>query len=236
MPASFTPTQPMKKIEFDFEGYLNYIGEHIGGLSFFSEWKKYWLETFLEQEEALDEYMKKFPDSNPILQRLKHYPEFALSNENYEMFQFEHVTDYGTFVLHFDVERVRHFLSSNFVQTETIQLKDLYIDPETPVIREKLQDNREPYFVRMYGTPQAYICIDGNKRIQAKIQEGETSFTGYVFTPEHHEILFFGLTEVYYYILNYEADMILRLMNEGQEERDIYQVTQMVLQAQQQNM
>ncbi|OUB44284.1 hypothetical protein [Bacillus thuringiensis] len=236
MPAFFTPTQPMKKIEFDFEGYLNHIGEHIGSVSFFPEWKKYWLEIFLEQEEELDEYMKNFPGSNPILQRLKHYPEITLSNEKYEMFQFEHETDYGTYALHFDVERVKHFLSSNSMQTETIQLKHLYIDPETPVLHEKLQDNREPYFVRMYGIPQAYICMDGNKRMQARMQEGETSFTGYVFTPDHHNILFFGLGDLYYYILHYEAEMMLRLINKGKDEMDIYEVTQMYLQAQQSNM
>ncbi|KIY21743.1 hypothetical protein UB32_12260 [Mesobacillus subterraneus] len=49
-----------------------------------------------------------------------------------------------------------------------------------------------PYFVRLFGIKDSFICVDGNKRVKAMAERGDQDFRGYVFYPEHVERAFFG--------------------------------------------
>lgn len=227
MPVSFTPITPVTITEFDFEGLLEAQSNYLGEFSFFQEWKKYWLDIFKDQEEQLQDYIKKFPNSNPILQRIKYDP--SLLSSNYEMFTFEHVTEFGVFHMHFDIEKMKHFQATNKLSKEVLNISDIYIDPDTPVLKEKLQDTRLPYFVRIFGMELPFLCVDGNKRIQARIKNRQQSFDGYVFSIEHCEMMFFGPIDMYYYILLYELNALVLLINQGYDEKSLYQSTQMYL-------
>ena len=229
MPISFTPDTPIIMTEFNFEGLLESQAKYLGRFSFFPEWKKYWLNIFLEKEDEVKGYIRKFPDSNPILQRIKHYP--SASPLNYEMYSFKHTTDFGVFNLHFDIESMKHFQTSNRMNIEEIHISNLYVNPDTPLLKNKIQDKRIPYFIRMYGMEKFFVCADGNKRIQARMKNGETSFEGYVFNPEHYEVMFFESIDMYYYFLMYELNTLFILVQEGYKEKEIYESTQMFFQS-----
>ncbi|PFS10898.1 hypothetical protein COK55_24410 [Bacillus cereus] len=229
MPVSFTPVTPIKITEFDYKGFLDSQSTYLGEYSFFEKWKEHWLEIFMAEEEAIREYMERFPGSNPILQRVKHYPHLLI--EDYEVYSFEHITPFGTVELHFDVENMKKFLEVNQLEKETLDISRIYVDSETPVIQEKKQDHRIPYFVRMFGTPHSYVCVDGNKRVQVRLAEGQTEFEGYVFYPEHYQTMFICGVDLNYYILMYELNTLVAKKEEGYDEQGIYESTQMYLQS-----
>ncbi|MBE5096862.1 hypothetical protein [Bacillus thuringiensis] len=229
MPVSFTPDTPIKITEFDYKGFLDSQSAYLGEYSFFEKWKEHWLEIFMAEEAAIKECMERFPGSNPILARAKHYPNRSIGE--YEMYSFDNITPFGTVALHFDVENMKEFLEVNQLEKETLNISQIYVDPETPVIQEKKQDHRIPFFVRMYGTPHSYICVDGNKRVQVRLAEGQTEFEGYVFYPEHYQTMFVFGVDVNYYILMYELDALFEKKEEGYDEQGIYESTQMYLQS-----
>lgn len=229
MPVSFTPITPVKITDFDYEGFLNSHSSFLGEYSFFEKWKEYWLEIFMDEEESIRGYIEQFPGSNPVLQRVKYYPHLLI--EDYEVYSFEHITPFGTVELHFDVENMKNFLEVNQLKKETINISQIYVDSETPIIKGKKQDHRIPYFVRMFGTPLSYVCVDGNKRVQARLAEGQTEFEGYVFYPEHHQAMFMCGVDLQYYILMYELNTLVALKEDGYDEKSIYESTQMHLQS-----
>ncbi|KAA0748524.1 hypothetical protein DN401_27330 [Bacillus sp. BF2-3] len=229
MPVSFTPVTPIKITDFDYKGVLDSQFTYLGEYSFFEKWKEYWLENFMAEEEVIKDYMEKFPGSNPILQRVKYYPHLLI--EDYEVFSFEHITPFGTIELHFDVESMKKFIEVNQLEKETINISQIYVNSETPVIQEKKQDHRIPYFVRMFGTTHSYVCVDGNKRMQVRLGEGQTEFEGYVFYPEHHQAMFICGVDLKYYILMYELNTLVALKESGYDEQRIYESTQMYLQS-----
>ncbi|MGG0717637.1 hypothetical protein ABE096_08565 [Robertmurraya massiliosenegalensis] len=57
MPIFFTPTTPARYVPFDFEGYLNSLGDYFGRYSFIEEWKDYWLATFLDCDRQIKEHI-----------------------------------------------------------------------------------------------------------------------------------------------------------------------------------
>ncbi|KMY41492.1 hypothetical protein [Peribacillus loiseleuriae] len=232
MPVTFTPTTPIQYVEFDFEGYFDSLDELFGHLSFFSQWKQFWLTTFLKLDKEVKVYMEKFPNSNPIIQRIKH--QTLIPDERYEMFEFEHITDFGSYYFHFDIEKMKEIKNRNLLSTERVHLNYLYVDPTTPIIKNKLQDQRLPFFVRMFGVEKSFICADGNKRIRTRMEEGQTEFEGYVFYPQDLEEAFFGPLDFFYYIHLYEMELMYREMEAtGGNEQSIYKVTQLYLQANQ---
>jgi hypothetical protein len=229
MPVLFTPTTPVTYVPFDFEGYVSSLGTYFGHFSFFEGWKGYWIEMFLELDGQIKDYIKRFPHSNPVIQRLSQHPFTGL--DRYEVFQAEHITDFGTFTYHFDIPAMNHLKEELGVPIEVIKGSDLRIDPKTPLVEGKLEDERLPYFVRIFGIKDAFICADGNKRVKARIERGDTEFRGYVFYPEHVERIFFGPQDYCFYIFMYELNFMYGKMMEKGNEKDVFSVTQMYLQA-----
>lgn len=101
MPMKFTPTTPVTYVPFDFEGFTKSLSATFDRYSFFEEWRQYWMKTFLECDDQIKDYIKRFPGSNPVIQRLSQQPIVDL--DRYEVFQAEHITDFGTFTYHFDI-------------------------------------------------------------------------------------------------------------------------------------
>ncbi|TYS59523.1 hypothetical protein FZC76_22085 [Sutcliffiella horikoshii] len=229
MPSKFSPTTPVEYVPFDFGGYFDSMKEYFGEYTFFEKWKRYWMEIFHEQDEKLKRYIKMFPNTNPIMQRAAQHPSLML--KDYEMFQVDHITDYGTYCFHFDVEAMHTIKDAQQVPVDVIRRSDIYIDPDTPHIKEKLEDERLPYFVRMAGIKDSFICADGNKRVRARIERGDKDFKGYTFWPEHAERIFFSPMDFYFYIFLYEVNAMYNKMMENPHEENILSVTQMHLQA-----
>jgi hypothetical protein len=228
MPAIFTPTTPVTYVPFDFEGYTNSLNVHFGHYSFFEAWAQFWIRMFLESDEQIKDYIKRFPHSNPVIQRFSQHPSIDL--DLYEVFQVEHITDYGTYIFHFDVAAMNRIKEEWNVPIEVIKRSTLHIDPKTPHIEEKLEDERLPYFVRMFGIEKLFICADGNKRVRARMEQGDTEFKGYIFYPEHVERIFFGPQDYYFYMFLYEANLMYGKMMDTANEKKVFSVTQMYLQ------
>jgi len=222
MPSKITDTTTVEYVPFNFEGYIDSLKEYFGQYRFFDKWKRYWLDIFLELDEEVKTYITTFPNSNPIKQRI---------SKAYEMFQVDHVTDYGTFTFHFDVEEMHTIKEKLKVPIGVIKRTDFYIDPDTPYMKEKLDDQRLPYFVRMAGIKESFIVADGNKRVRARIEQGERDFRGYIFWPEHAQRIFFGPLELYFYLFLYEMNYMHASMTENPSEANVLSVTQMHLRA-----
>lgn len=230
MPFKFTGNTPMEYVPFDFEGYIDdSCKELFGHYSFYEKWRQYWIGIFHEHDESVKAYIKKFPNSNPIMERIKHYP--SLQSNRYEMYQAEHITDFGIFTFHFDVEAMHALKGRLGVPIETINREDLYMDPDTPFYKRKIEDKRLPYFVRIYGVEDPFVCADGNKRMKARIENGNRRFQGYVFYPEHVERIFFSRLDFYFYIFLREVDFMYGSMEEDSREENVLSVTQVFLQA-----
>lgn len=232
MPVLFTPLTPVKYVEYNFTGLIDSFDNLFGHLAFFPQWKKYWLDIFLDLDEQAKDYMKKFPNSNPIIQRMKAKPSMLL--ENYELFQFEHITDYGIYTFHFNVEAMKTIKNTSKIPLETVKLNDLYVDPDTPVLKSKLEDRRKPLLVRIFGIDKAYICADGNKRLKIRIENGEKKFKCHIFHPHHIENIFFGPQDLYYYTFLYEIEFMYRqILDDPNDEKAVFNVTQLYLATQQ---
>lgn len=85
--------------------------------------------------------------------------------------------------------------------------------------------------VRLFGIEKSFICADGNKRVKARIERGDTEFRGYVFYPEHVGRIFFGPQDFYFYMFLYESSLMYGKMKETGNEQGIFSVTQMYLQS-----
>ncbi|MGG0717606.1 hypothetical protein ABE096_08395 [Robertmurraya massiliosenegalensis] len=164
-----------------------------------------------------------------MIDLVSQHPELGL--EDYEVFQYAFITGFGTFTFHFDVPAMNHLKGELGVPIEIIPGSELRIDPETPFIKEKLEDERLPYFVRMFGLKDAFICADGNKRTKARMERGDTEFRGYVFYAEHAERFFFFPQEFYFYKFLLEVTRMNAQMKENWNERDVFRMTQIYLQA-----
>ncbi|UTE72816.1 hypothetical protein M1I95_21745 [Rossellomorea marisflavi] len=229
MPVKFTPSTPAKYVPFDFEGYVSSMNTYFGNYSFFDKWLRYWTELFHKLDEDVKLYIKRFPHTNPVMQRILHYPTARLKNN--EVYHFDHITEFGTFHFHFDVEKMNSFKEKLGVPIEVVKGSTLYIDDDTPYIHDKLKDERLPFFVRVFGVEESFVCADGNKRIKARMNNGEQNFRGYVFYPEHAEHIFFGPLDFYFYIFLYEVNLMYAEMMEKSSEKGVLSVTQLHLQA-----
>lgn len=227
MPAFFTPTTPVKFIELDYEFFFADIEKFFGDLTFYLKWKKYWNDIFVEMDKQIIDYTKNFPDSNPVIQRLKN----GYSKDEYEMFVYEHNTSGGTIYFHFDVEKMEYIQKNSDLEIVTITKNEVYIDEDTPFIDSKKKDNRLPYFIRMYGTETPFLCIDGNKRLQARIKNGQKSFEGYLFDGELLNHIFLGTPDLYFYAFLRECEFMLQVKNDDNSTlEDVFKQTQMYLQ------
>ncbi|MCM2535194.1 hypothetical protein NDK43_26140 [Neobacillus pocheonensis] len=233
MPAFFTSLTPMKLVDFDYEAFFTHIEETVGGLSFFSKWKKFWINFFQEQDQQILDFIKEHPGSNPIMERLKR-PNVP-SRFNYESFVYEYITPGGSFYLHFDVEKIKvvqhQYLHKVTIPIEDIPIGNIYIDPTTPIVENKLTDQRLPYLTKIYGSDKPFICVDGNHRIQSKIKNSEVqNIKAYIFSDDHWDFMFFLKCDVYFMALTKELQSMAFLLNQKGTEQDILEVTQMYLQ------
>ena len=225
MPAYFTAYTPLQVTDFDYEAFFESFEDHFAHLSFYREWKEYWMDIFNEIDKLLLDYMREFPNSNPVLQRLKH-GVVPYAND-YEMYVYTQPTAGGNFYLHFDVEKMKHFQKEQRLEKMTLSADDLYVDPTTPVVKEQEKDESLPFFVRMYGTPKPFICVDGNKRIQARLSKGQNTFKGYLFGDKDVMDMFFGSDLYYFLFLKEYWLMIEKQKDRNAKEQDILQMTQM---------
>ncbi|MBG9547315.1 hypothetical protein ACOSZF_22325 [Cytobacillus firmus] len=220
MPCTFTATTPVEYVPYDFECYIDSFKNYFGQYTFFDEWKQFWLEIFHKEDEKVKSYVKASPNSNPIMQS---------TEEDYEMFHIEHETDYGTFTFHFNVEAMHTIKETMQVPVGVINRVHIYIDPDTPYIEEKLKDQRLPYFVRMAGIEKSFICADGNKRVKARIEKGETDLKGYIFWPQHVQRIFFIPLELCFYMFLQELNHMRTNQIENPSEANVLRTTQMHL-------
>ncbi|GLH64516.1 hypothetical protein PG301_23550 [Parageobacillus sp. G301] len=91
----------------------------------------------------------------------------------------------------------------------TLSPSEFFLDDETIYNAGKVNDNRLPFFARMFAVPHPFIVFDGNKRIMAKIKNGEKSFTGYEFPPQLVANSFFSDLEGWFYALLAEMNTFL---------------------------
>lgn len=232
MPLKFTPATPMEYVPFDFEGHIDAsCSEKFGHYSFYNEWKQHWVNVFNKLDAGVKTYIERHPGSNPVMERLKGFPLYPLAR--YEVYYYELITDHGTFTFHFNVEAMDAFKGKLGVPLEMINEKDLYIDPQTPYYERKLQDKRLPFFVRIAGAKESFICADGNKRIKARMENGERRFRGYVFYADHINRLrlFFSELEFQFYIFLFEVEFMNGNMEEDPSEKNVLSITQFFLQA-----
>ncbi|WIT27397.1 hypothetical protein [Bacillus phage SPbetaL4] len=226
MPATFTPFTPLKHYNFDFRKYLglNEIKGVFGNLPFYNDWVNFWCSLFDQEEEFLKDYMRKFPNSNPILQRMKH----GISPEEYEMFTYEHITPVGKYIYHFDVERMKHLTLTKVIPVEKILVDNLYIDQTAPLLKGKLNDKRIPFVVEIFGVPKPFVCVDGNKRLKAQLHENKIDeIEAYVFADTIISEVFFGTPDLWYYVLHREMEHMYSALQTSVDENRILKMTQM---------
>lgn len=232
MPAFFTTGTPLKLVDFNYEAYFKELEKRFGGLSFYSEWKRFWIDIFQEQDQQITNYIKKFPGSNPAMEIMKR-PNVPFGFI-YEMYTFEYITVGGSFYLHFDVEKMKYIQQKNIVSIpiEDIPLEEIYVDPTTPTVKNKLTDQRLPYLTRIYGVDKSFLCVDGNKRIQSKIKYSNVkNIKAYNFDRDQWQNMFFLDCDVYFMALTEELQFMNYLLKEKESEQEILKGTQMYLQS-----
>ncbi|MED0658225.1 hypothetical protein [Anoxybacillus ayderensis] len=204
MPYKFTPLEPIQYHEFDFKRFIEDTIHNsvLQQITFVEEWKACWLYVLLEEDKYVKKCIKMRPDTNPLLEKINDNPQlWGMENE---IFVYEMNSLHGdTFLFHFDVNKMKNFTLTYRLNKITLSPSEFFLDDSTTYIPSKANDNRLPFFARMFGIPQPFIVADGNKRIMAKMQSGEKRFTGYEFTPKlvahsffsHLEYLFYKLIE-----------------------------------------
>jgi len=224
MPHYFTPYTSLTLTNFDYDKFFDSIKTIFGHLSFYNDWCSFWNKVFSEMDNQTKEYMNKYPNSNPILQRVKYNSEIY----SYEMYNYEQITEGGAFYFHFDVEKMKNYIKHYSLPVETLSINSVHIDPETPVISEFADNDDLPFFVRMFGIEKPFICADGNKRIKAKMEKGQRQFKGYIFDDKTIINMFFGVPDEYYYMFFREMELMNRVEKQvNSKEQDILEVTQM---------
>ncbi|MEC1393698.1 hypothetical protein P9D26_10170 [Bacillus velezensis] len=224
MPISFTATTPSKYYLFPFEKFMNLdaLENNLGSLPFFENWREFWLKTFKEE----DEFLKSNLDSvvNPI-KRLESKPEYI---GMYEMYNFEYVTPVGSYFYKFDVEKMKYLVHHHNIQEENIDTEFIFVDPSTPFMKSKVIDSRLPFLVRFYGAEKPFLCVDGNKRMRAKIGiEKINTVNAYLFGEPHRNAIFFDKLDMYFYAFHHEVDCLFFALEKGLSADEIYDLTHM---------
>lgn len=226
MPATFTPFTPLKHYYFDFRKYLGIkeVKSIFGNLSFYNDWVNFWCSLFDQEEIFVKDYIKKFPNSNPVLQRIKH----GISPGEYEMFTYEHITPVGKYTYHFDVERMKYLTHTREVPIEKISIDSLYIDETAPLLKEKLNDTRTPFVVEIFGVPKPFVCVDGNKRLKAQLKANNLSeIEAFVFADDIISEVFFASPDLWYYMLHREMEIMYTELEATSDESKVLKLTQM---------
>ncbi|MDQ1002865.1 hypothetical protein QFZ28_003265 [Neobacillus niacini] len=231
MPAYFTSKTPMKFVDFNYDAYFNYLEKTFGRLSFFSNWKRFWIDIFRYQDQQIIEFINKYPGSNPAIERMKR-PGVPVGF-SYEIFTYEFSTAGGSIYLTFDVEKMKYVQHHKNVTIpiEEIPIEDIDVDPTTPIVRDKFKDQRLPFLTIMYGNNKPFICVDGNKRIQYRKENSKIEkVKGYLFNENHWEYMFFLDYDQYYMWFTREQQYMYYLQKINSTEQEIFEATQMYLQ------
>ncbi|EMT45700.1 hypothetical protein H919_08650 [Anoxybacillus flavithermus AK1] len=97
---------------------------------------------------------------------------------------------------------MKRLVKANKVKKVTLDCSQFFLDKETIYEKSRVSNNELPYFAPIFDVPQQYIVVDGNKRIMAKLKNGQRTFTGYAFTPQQViESFFFELDGWFYRLL-----------------------------------
>ncbi|TES45503.1 hypothetical protein E2L07_20475 [Halalkalibacterium halodurans] len=176
----------------------------------------------------LKKWIKMYPNTNPLFFR---YGKAQDLEKTLEMYKFQYITRYGQFIYHFDVEMVNNLVREQKLPLEKIQLDDLALDLSTKLIKSKLDDKRFPIFLRFYGLDKPYICLDGNKRIQARATlNNENVFKGFVIYPtEVINSIFFTEVELLFFVFNFECVNLIYGLQDGWTEKELWEFTQAYL-------
>ncbi|MDL0420686.1 hypothetical protein [Heyndrickxia ginsengihumi] len=222
MAYMFTPSEPIQYCEFNYSEFLDYAIDKsdFRKLPFINQWKQYWAEKLELEDDAVKEFIKQHPNTNPLLMRAKEFPEqFKERNEMFlYLYRSEHGEDY---YFHFDIEKVKYYVNLQEPPKLTLKSNEFHIDSDTEFSDVNFQDQRLPFFAQMFTIDKPYIVIDGNKRIMARINKGIRSFEGYEITPDIVMNSFFTGLEMWFYTLLYEIKLFSILMYEGKSSEEI---------------
>ncbi|WHY56013.1 hypothetical protein [Peribacillus simplex] len=239
MPAYFNAGTPLEYRTFDYNAYFDELQKTFGVLSFYKEWKDFWINTFEFHDQKIKDFIKEHPGSNPAREYMnkKNY-----DNQVYEIYVFEYVTPGGSFHLHFDIEKMKYvtYKKLRSVSVQEIPLHELFVDPTTLYIKDKhMQDERLPFAVEMYGLqngddPCHYLCVDGNKRIQSRIKKDPNiqKIESFVFDIDHWDFMFFFSLDEYFMGFTRELQILQYCIRTNRPEREAWESTQSFLQAQ----
>ncbi|AOL97831.1 hypothetical protein BS16045_02114 [Bacillus subtilis] len=153
MPICFTATSPSEYYSFPFDKYLNQdIFKHaLGSLPFFKDWKNFWIDTLIKEDELLKSNIDKV--INPL----------KSSEETHEMFDFKFNSPVGSYIYKFDIEKMKYLITHANVERHNFSLDSVHFNSSAPLIASKVNDNRLPFLVRFYGTPTlCYVLTETN--------------------------------------------------------------------------
>lgn len=203
MAYRFTAIEPIRYHEFDYKRFLNFaiLNLQLRELPFIKEWRDKWNLILKYYDDDVKKYIEEHPGTNPIQERLKANPkQFKKRNEMF-VHEFNSI-DGGTYYFHYDVEKMKRLVKANKVKKVTLDCSQFFLDKETIYEKSRVSNNELPYFAPVFAVPQQYIVVDGNKRIMAKLKNGQRTFTGYAFTPQQViESFFFELDGWFYRLL-----------------------------------
>lgn len=219
MPIKFTATELPIKTEFDFEGYLVNIHKHIKPLFFSDQWVGFWNQNLKHYD--LELHNQVDAGYSPVAARRA---ETGITRD-YEVYSFEYLTDHGVYNYQFDIESVKSMVESYPI--EAIKLGEVYVDPETEYIAEKLNHDELPIFVRFYGVSQPFVCIDGNKRLMARIHNGQEEFKAHIIYENQLNGIFFTTLDLLFYLLHAELEYLFRGVNLGKDPYELYKATRL---------
>ncbi|MFC5541422.1 hypothetical protein ACFPOH_06465 [Ureibacillus suwonensis] len=203
MAYRFTAIEPIRYHEFDYEKFLNFsiANSQLGELPFRKEWKDKWLSILTKYDDDVKKYIESHSDTNPMLERAKANPkQFKKRNE---MFLYEFTSpNAGSFYFHFDVEKIKRLAEKNRLHKVTLNRFQFYLDKDTPYEKSRIINSSLPIFAPIFAVPQQYVAVDGNKRIMAKLINGERKFSGLALDPQQAvECFFFDLDAWFYRLL-----------------------------------
>ena len=117
----------------------------------------------------------------------------------------------------------------NEVPIKEIPIDEIFVDSETPVIMNKLNDQRLPFVTRIYGSDAHFHCVDGNHRIQVrKKMANDKIIKAYVFDERHWEHMFFLSCDFHLMLLFRELLLMQNeLVKQKSTEQDILKTTQL---------
>ncbi|MDQ0927807.1 hypothetical protein QFZ25_001867 [Bacillus atrophaeus] len=224
MPISFTATSPSEYYSFPFYKYLNQdvFKDILGSLPFFNDWKNFWIDTLIKEDELLKSNIDKI--INPLKKSESQTDIVGI----YEMFHFEFNSPVGSYIYKFDVEKMKYLAEHKNIEKDNFSLDSIHFDSTAPLIASKVNDTRIPFLVRFYGTPTPLLCVDGNKRLKAKTEiENSDAIVAYLFDENYLDKMFFDKVDQLFYSLHRETEDMHRAMSLGFSSEQIFNLTLM---------